>query len=86
LTAFNLILLVFLFPETKYHRDAPTRSAPQVQEQYSAEQKNVNAPDQEIGVGSLVGRGFPAKRQFKIIQRPDPRWKSFLFRDIFSPL
>ena len=43
-------------------------------------------PAQEDAIRSLVGQGSPAKHQFKLIQRPDPRWKSFLVRDIFSPL
>jgi hypothetical protein len=85
---------VFLFPETKYHRDGPTSSTVRAIEQSSADVKDglehyeqpSSSPAQEIGVTSLVGRGSPAKHQFKLIQRPDPRWKSFLVRDIFSPL
>jgi hypothetical protein len=66
-------------------------------EQYAVDEKNSkdslehdeepssrSAP--ETGITSLVGRGSPAKYQFKLIQRPDPRWKSFLVRDFFSPL
>lgn len=93
----SVIPLVFLFLETKYHRDGPTSSTVHVSEQSSAGEKDVkdglehyeqssSSPAQEIGVTSLVGRGSPAKHQFKLIQRPDPRWKSFLVRDIFSPL
>jgi hypothetical protein len=79
LTAFNVIPLVFLFPETKYHRDGPTSSTVHVSEQSSAGEKDVkdglehyeqssSSPAQEIGVTSLVGRGSPAKHQFKLIQ------------------
>jgi hypothetical protein len=70
---------VFLFPETKYHRDGPTSSTIHASEQSSADEKDVKdglehyeqpsiPPAQEIGVTSLVGRGFPAKHQFKLIQ------------------
>jgi len=87
---------VFLFPETKYHRDVPSNSTTHVSEQSLADEKNAkdglehykqpsSPPAQETGVTSLVGRGSPAKHQFKLIQRPDRRWKSFLVRDIFSP-
>ena len=35
---------------------------------------------------TYLGRGRPSKKLFKLSQRPDSRWKSFLLRDIFSPL
>ncbi|KAK5353029.1 hypothetical protein LTS03_002171 [Exophiala xenobiotica] len=35
---------------------------------------------------SVARKGCPSRRQFAIIQRPDSRWKSFLVRDLFSPL
>lgn len=34
---------------------------------------------------ALVGRGRPKKQQFKLYQRPDTRWKSYLIRDILVP-
>lgn len=97
LTAFNLILLIFLFPETKHHRDLPRRSTPQSTTEDVADEKSViaslehdeepsNLLAQERAVPSVVGRGAPARYQFKLIQRLDPQWKSFLARDIFSPL
>lgn len=35
---------------------------------------------------SLVGTGRPSKQQFKLWQKPDPRWKSFILRDLLTPL
>ena len=88
---------MFLFPETKYHRDGRKKSSREGTGQSSLDEKTAKEglehyeepsrlPAPESGLTSLVGRGSPAKSQFKIIQRPDPRWKSFLVRDIFSPL
>jgi hypothetical protein len=75
---------VFLFLETEYHRDGPTSSTTQS----SADKKNAkdglehyelpsSPPAQETGITSFVGRGSPAKHQFKLIQRPDRPWKAF---------
>lgn len=35
---------------------------------------------------SVVGKGRPSKRQYKLWQTPDPRWKSFLLRDVTSAI
>lgn len=35
---------------------------------------------------SLVGKGRPSKGQFNLIQRPDPRWRSFVVRDLIMPI
>jgi hypothetical protein len=34
---------------------------------------------------SLVGKGRPSKQQYRLWQKPDPRWKSFLLRDVVTP-
>ena len=35
---------------------------------------------------SLVGQGRPSKRQWALWQRPDPKWKSFIARDLLTVL
>lgn len=39
----------------------------------------------EPGVSSKYGKGRPSKSQFTLFQKPDPRWKGFLVRDVLSP-
>jgi hypothetical protein len=34
---------------------------------------------------SLVGTGRPSKQQFEFWQRPHPRWRSFILRDLLAP-
>lgn len=82
-----MVLIVVLFPETKYRREfneASTMgtvvledtSKPSVQHVDTSEQSTVVAP---------TGGGRPSMRQYLPIQRSDNRWKAFLIRDFFSP-
>ncbi|KAK6828968.1 hypothetical protein RU639_003272 [Aspergillus parasiticus] len=99
LAAFNVITLILFFPETKYWRpattlggkaeaiDEPTRTTNN--EKHDANE-TIQAPnDTEIqapATNSQNGKGRPSKNQFKLFQKPDPRWKGFLIRDILSPI
>ncbi|PIG82246.1 hypothetical protein AARAC_000233 [Aspergillus arachidicola] len=99
LAAFNVITLILFFPETKYRRpattlggkaeaiDEPTRTTNN--EKHDANE-TIQAPnDTEIqapDTNSQNGKGRPSKNQFKLFQKPDPRWKGFLIRDILSPI
>ncbi|KAB8275485.1 hypothetical protein BDV30DRAFT_236499 [Aspergillus minisclerotigenes] len=89
---------VLFFPETKYRRPATTLGAkavtidvptPTTNEKHNAN-ASIQAPnDTEVQVpdtNSQNGKGRPSKNQFKLFQKPDPRWKSFLIRDILSPI
>ncbi|KAB8226168.1 major facilitator superfamily domain-containing protein [Aspergillus novoparasiticus] len=99
LAAFNIITLILFFPETKYQRpattlggkaeaiDEPTRTTNN--EKHDANETiqapkdtDIQAPD----TNSQNGKGRPSKNQFKLFQKPDPRWKGFLIRDILSPI
>jgi hypothetical protein len=99
LSAFTLILLVFLFPETKYHRSQSADSTSNIDGEESAQGRadietkaGIAELEQEAGRVptlsrdfSLVGTGRPAKSNFGFVQRPDHRWRTLLLRDIISP-
>ena len=43
-------------------------------------------PDTEEQVPSVpIGQGRPCREQFKLVCKPDPRWKSFVLRDVLLP-
>ena len=68
--AFSYICLVVAFPETKYRR-------------YAVESPSI---DGEAQHSQVLGQGGPKKGHFKVAQSPDPRWKSYLVRDLIVPL
>lgn len=35
---------------------------------------------------SAIGQGGPSKAQFKLISKPDPQWRTFIYKDIVSSL
>lgn len=97
LSALCLILIVFLYPETKYHRDFSTGSQSNIaisdnsldakaESQTTDLDKPASLKKSETTGTTLVGEGKPAKSQFAFIQPPDPRWRELLFRDIISPV
>ncbi|KAB8202665.1 major facilitator superfamily domain-containing protein [Aspergillus parasiticus] len=99
LAAFNIITLILFFPETKYRRPATTlggkaEAIDELTRTTNNENHDANetiqAPnDTEIqapDTNSQNGKGRPSKNQFKLFQKPDPRWKGFLIRDILSPI
>ncbi|KAB5513219.1 major facilitator superfamily domain-containing protein, partial [Coniochaeta sp. 2T2.1] len=91
LSVFCLLTLVFLFPETKFHRADPAvvsavPSAPELEEKASQTHKE-EEPRAEQPVPELpIGKGRPSKSQFGLLCKPDPKWKSFIIRDIVTPL
>jgi hypothetical protein len=97
LTAAAMLALLVVSPETKFHRAGPSYLSPQPTrmintiskkdtEQASSEHYDVpSSDDSEGNQHFIVGNGHPSKQQFKLIQRPDSRWKSFLIQDITTP-
>lgn len=81
MTAFNLINLVFCFPETKFPRRHQAQSELFTSDLDGVKDKGVQIERVETS-STATGRGRPSKSQFKLWQTPDPRWKAFLFRDI----
>jgi MFS family permease len=96
MSAFVTILLVFTYPETKYHRSSPVEmSATKRQSNRSSgvnEKVIESASDTEAAAvgppiaGDSVGRGRPSKSQFAPVIKPDARWKSFVIRDLTTPV
>ncbi|PVI01809.1 MFS general substrate transporter [Periconia macrospinosa] len=98
LSAFSILLVALTFPETKYHRNnesSATRGSttPISQEgnaivqEATAEKETVTqdagSEDSEI---APVGQGRPSRHQFMPIRKPDSRWKSFVIRDLWTPV
>lgn len=85
LAAFVTVLLVFTFPETKFHRGqtsydrATDTKGPQVDEK--AVEADATSQD-----NILVGKGRPSKAQFGALSKPDSRWTSFIVRDLTTPV
>ena len=84
------LLLIFIFPETKFHRDDRGQ-----QHQLEEHQKvpgnekpglQHSADEQPDVKSSVVRHGSPNRRQFNLATRPDKNWKGFLVRDIFTPV
>ncbi|OQN97625.1 hypothetical protein B0A48_16489 [Cryoendolithus antarcticus] len=82
LAAFSTILLIFTFPETKYHRNssASAKATSQTDEKILDSEAN-----SELGA-EQVGKGKPSKAQWLPVQKPDSRWKSFVIRDLTTPI
>ncbi|GIZ44837.1 hypothetical protein CKM354_000802300 [Cercospora kikuchii] len=91
LTGFVTLLLVFCYPETKYHRASPrTSQPPKVDDDQSKAQgrvvdSEVNSNDDAVS-GQYIRKGRPDKSQFAPFTKPDSRWMSFVIRDITTPI
>jgi hypothetical protein len=91
LAAFNVVMLFFAFPETKFRRQAGPKQTLEENGSNPPQKNDVQLrvgeepKSQEDTAAPPVGRGRPSTAQFRLTQRPDSRWKSFLFRDIISP-
>lgn len=97
MTCFNLVNILFCFPETKFNRrtssDPATHGTNHSQNPGKQETSDNNIPKEVLehvesveGHASAVGHGRPSKSQFKLWQTPAADWKEFLIRDIISPL
>ena len=88
LAAFNVITLAVAFPETKYRRQRAVSHGSSDDNKAMELNKTTasDTPAEEQITASMVGRGGPSKTQFRPVQVPDSRWKSFLVRDILSPV
>ncbi|CAK3809951.1 Protein HOL1 [Lecanosticta acicola] len=92
MAGFVTILLIFAYPETKYHRSSHTGAAgteavgknpSDVQEKVVESEANSYSDAIE---GSFVNKGRPSKAQFALAMKPDSRWMSFVIRDITTPI
>jgi MFS family permease len=87
LTAFSTLLLVFTFPETKYHR-TPSTAEDRAQEKIAAGRQESGADSEANSdhAGDHVGRGKPNKGQFMPVQKLESNWLSFIVRDLTTPI
>lgn len=89
LACFSTIVLIFTFPETKYHRntihpgvdDASRLKTSNVQEKAFGSETASEVAHHD----TQVGRGRPSKGQFGVA-KPDSRWKTFILRDTITPV
>jgi MFS family permease len=87
LAAFATILLVFTFPETKYHRsNTSSPLAAHSKDGSHVQEKTIDSETNSMsGSGEQVGRGKPSKAQWMPYSKPDSRWRSFIIRDLTTP-
>ncbi|KAM3416349.1 hypothetical protein BST61_g7952 [Cercospora zeina] len=91
LAAFGTLLLVFCYPETKYHRSATRTSHPPKtdDDQTTAQERVVDSEltsNDDAVSEQHFRKGHPSKSQFAPFTKPDSRWKSFIIRDITTPI
>ncbi|KAK3681877.1 hypothetical protein LTR37_020807 [Vermiconidia calcicola] len=88
LATFATVLLVFAFPETKWHRETINHSGGK-DIKSDGNERNANGSDasSEAGAGGpAVGKGKPGKRQFLTVQKPGgPFWRHVI-RDLTMPV
>lgn len=99
-SATNFILLLFLFPETKFHRPGPERYAGEFAEKgiFPSSTGGVTPPEEQKGngeaahldvgedLGAKLGQGKPGKKQWLLIQKPYPGAFNSLARDFLTPI
>jgi MFS family permease len=78
----NLMSLLLIFPETKFHRPSISQS--------SHESKVCNKETTHVEVseplGAMLGKGKPSRRQWLLAQRPFPGVVNSLARDFVTPI
>lgn len=90
LATFATLLLVFTFPETKWHRNSTNHAGIKHdgKDQSQVQEKTIDseANSETAAGGQMVGKGRPNKMQFMPAQKPDSRWLSFVVRDFTTPV
>lgn len=97
MTCFNLLNLLFCFPETKFtrrtstdaathNRDHPTMMEGQENSSHNMQKEGLEHLESVEGHTLAAGHGRPSKSQFRLWHKPASDWKEFLVRDIISPL
>ncbi|KAK4505442.1 hypothetical protein PRZ48_003405 [Zasmidium cellare] len=91
LAGFVTVLLIFCYPETKFHRDSTNhagtksngKNQSEVQEKTVDSEANSNS---DAADGQFVRKGRPSKAQYAPAMKPDRRWMSFVIRDLTTPI
>ncbi|KAF2644118.1 MFS general substrate transporter [Massarina eburnea CBS 473.64] len=101
LSAFAIFMIALTFPETKYHRRGGAKSvSPPGSIRGVLGENTSDEIEKETGIASRnsdetegtnarllpVGHGRPSRKQFMPFQKPDSAWKSFVVRDIWTPI
>ncbi|GKZ20863.1 hypothetical protein AbraIFM66951_009182 [Aspergillus brasiliensis] len=88
MTCFNIITILFCSPETKYHRDPTSRPQQHTPSKTKELPTDITSAlnSKEIYSTPKPGTGSPCSAQFKLWQPPDPQWKTFLLRDLLTPI
>lgn len=93
-----LLLLLILNPETKWRREKNTITQLDATDARFMSRKNEPSEDTDQGrivdpsqfgltnLHTTIPNGCPSRHQFAVARRPDCRWKSFLWRDLISPV
>lgn len=85
LAGFVTLLLVFAFPETKYHREV-VNSLPDVESKGAHVNEKPIESDANSERDVLVGKGRPNRAQFGAFSKPESKWATFIVRDLTTPL
>ncbi|KXL45649.1 MAG: hypothetical protein FE78DRAFT_107500 [Acidomyces sp. 'richmondensis'] len=89
LATFVTILLIFAFPETKWHRSpanhAGVREEKKVVTQVQSTVIDSEANSETTVDAQIVGKGRPSKIQFSPVRKPDIRWLSFVIHGLTAP-
>jgi MFS family permease len=84
---FNLISLLVLFPETKFHRNTGNTSDPQAQVGDVEQQSSESSEEKPFAaLAAQQGQGKPSRSQWKLVQRPLPGLLSSLAADFVTPI
>jgi len=85
----NFFSILFLFPETKYHRGSSGYHATQLQNS-STESKGhaweTVSTEPSPDLNNVLGNGRPTRQQWFLVQRPYPNAVASLARDIITPV
>ncbi|KAL3449909.1 major facilitator superfamily domain-containing protein [Aspergillus insuetus] len=85
LSAFVLVILIFFFPETKWHTVYECTDSQNASNEGRKPSIIHNEHSQlEVEIPKQNTRGRPAKKAFRLLTTPDPRWRSFILKDIIS--
>lgn len=92
MSAFVTVLLIFCYPETKFRRqqdaheiriEVPNKDV----ENGTVHEKGVTSQrDSGVIDGLYLRKGRPNKTQFAPVMKPERRWKSFVIRDLTTPI
>ncbi|KAL4808585.1 major facilitator superfamily domain-containing protein [Aspergillus unguis] len=82
LIAFNLVLILFFLPETKYSRTQHPSGQTEDMDKEPARTVHVES----IESFARLEKGRPTLKQFLPIQPAHESWKAFLLHDLFAPI